>query len=85
MPFRKRYYSLADAIARTRERVGGSDTGVEKDGEIALVKRGPFEPSKMCGMGFHECEESPLHLRAELYASCHQAYHYEAHYPLEAT
>ena len=55
-----------------------------KDGP-KLVKRGPFPPSDKCGMGFHECVESPLHLRAELCASCHQVYHYEAHFPLEAT
>ncbi len=59
--------------------------GVEQDGEIVLRKHGPFKPGEMCGMGFHECTESTLHLRAELCASCHQVYHYEAHFPLEAT
>ncbi len=50
-----------------------------------LVKRGPFTPSENCGMGFHECEESSLHLRAELCASCHQVYHYDRHFPLESS
>lgn len=59
----------------------GVDT---KDGTV-LVKRGPLEPSEGCGEDFHECEQSTLHLRAELCASCHQVYHYDAHFPLEAT
>jgi hypothetical protein len=50
-----------------------------------LVKRGPYAPSDGCGMGFHECLESPLHLKADLCASCHQVYHYEKHFPIEAT
>jgi len=52
---------------------------------VKLIKRGPFKPSDNCGMGFHDCVESPLHLRAELCASCHQVYHYDSHFPLEAT
>jgi cytochrome c554/c'-like protein len=56
----------------------------DKDG-VRLVKRGPFKPSPGCGGGFHDCVESPLHLRADLCASCHQVYHYEQHFPLEAT
>ncbi len=59
--------------------------GVEQSGEIVLRKYGPKAPSEMCGMGFHECQESPLHLKADLCASCHQVYHYQAHFPLEAT
>ncbi len=59
--------------------------GVETSGGVKLIKRGPKAPSAGCGMGFHECVESPLHLRAELCASCHQVYHYESHFPLEAT
>jgi hypothetical protein len=59
--------------------------GVETADGVEPIKYGPFEPSKMCGMGFHKCEESPLHLSSELCASCHQVYHYEAHFPLEAT
>ncbi len=55
-----------------------------KDGPV-LVKRGPFKPNEGCGGGFHQCEESPLHLQADLCASCHQVYHYESHFPLEAT
>lgn len=59
--------------------------GIEtKDGTI-LIKRGPFDPSEGCGEEFHDCEKSTLHLRAELCASCHQVYHYDAHFPLEAT
>ena len=59
--------------------------GVDTTDGPKLIKRGPFKPSDNCGMGFHECVESPLHLRAELCASCHQVYHYDSHFPLEAT
>ncbi len=59
--------------------------GVDTTGGPKLIKRGPFKPSKDCGTGFHECIESPLHLRADLCAGCHQVYHYEDHFPLEAT
>ncbi len=59
--------------------------GVERDGEAQLIKRGPFPPSPNCGMGFHECEQSDLHLQAELCAGCHQVFHYDTHFPLEAT
>ncbi|AJE04152.1 cytochrome c family protein [Geobacter pickeringii] len=59
--------------------------GVEtKDGQT-FIKRGPFKPSDNCGGGFHKCEESPLHLKADLCASCHQVYHYDSHFPIEAT
>ncbi len=54
------------------------------DGTV-LTKRGPSAPFENCGGGFHECVESPLHLRADLCASCHQVYHYDRHFPLEAT
>ncbi|MDD2582329.1 MAG: multiheme c-type cytochrome [Desulfuromonadaceae bacterium] len=50
-----------------------------------LVKRGPLKPSADCGGGFHECKESPLHGQADLCAGCHQVYHYEKHFPIEAT
>lgn len=59
----------------------GVDT---KDGTV-LIKHGPQAPSEGCGEDFHDCEESELHLRADLCASCHQVYHYDAHFPLEAT
>jgi hypothetical protein len=59
--------------------------GVETKEGIELIKRGPFKPSETCGMGFHKCTESPLHLQADLCAGCHQVYHYDAHFPLEAT
>ncbi|MBU5611803.1 cytochrome c family protein [Geomonas sp. Red51] len=55
-----------------------------KDGP-RFVKRGPFKPGEDCGGGFHDCVQSPLHLQADLCASCHQVYHYDAHFPLEAT
>ncbi len=50
-----------------------------------LVKRAPYTPSDGCGMGFHECVESPLHRSADLCASCHQVFHYDKHFPIEAT
>ncbi|MBU1232414.1 MAG: cytochrome c family protein [Proteobacteria bacterium] len=59
--------------------------GKEVNGEAVLTKYGPFPPQEDCGEGFHECVESPLHLQAELCASCHQVTHYETHTPLEAT
>jgi cytochrome c554/c'-like protein len=57
----------------------------ETDQGPVRVKRGPFPPSAGCGAGFHECQESPLHLTAELCASCHQSTHYDAHSPLGST
>ncbi|WP_306533004.1 cytochrome c family protein [Geobacter sp.] len=59
--------------------------GVETTGGQTLIKRGPFPNHDKCGGGFHQCEESPLHLQANLCASCHQVYHYEDHFPIEAT
>lgn len=59
----------------------GIDTA---DGPM-LAKRGPFASDEECGMGFHQCEESPLHKQADLCAGCHQVYHHGSHYPLEAT
>ena len=59
--------------------------GVETLDGTVLIKRGPSAPEDGCGGGFHECEQSDLHQRADLCASCHQVYHYAAHYPLEAT
>jgi hypothetical protein len=49
------------------------------------VKRAPFKPSSECGGGFHRCEQSSFQLKADLCASCHQVYHYDSHFPLEAT
>lgn len=49
------------------------------------VKYGPFKPADGCGGGFHSCEQSSFKLRAEMCASCHQVYHYDSHFPLEAT
>ncbi len=59
----------------------GKDT---PDGTV-LTKHGPFKPGGGCGMGFHECVESPLHLQSELCASCHQVFNFKTHTPLEAT
>jgi hypothetical protein len=59
--------------------------GVDSADGVRLIKRGPFKPSDNCGMGFHECVESSLHLQADLCAGCHQVYHYEDHFPLEST
>jgi hypothetical protein len=72
----------------SREPQNGSlvlSPGIESERGQKLVKRGPFPPSEGCGGGFHECAQSGLHLQAELCAGCHQVYHYDAHFPLEAT
>ena len=55
-----------------------------KDGPI-LVKRGPNKPEEGCGGGFHDCKQTDFHAKGDLCASCHQVYHYDKHYPLEAT
>ncbi|HEY6009588.1 MAG TPA: multiheme c-type cytochrome, partial [Geobacteraceae bacterium] len=59
--------------------------GVDSKAGPKLIKRGPFKPKEGCGGGFHDCAESSLHLQADMCASCHQVYHYDAHFPLEAT
>jgi hypothetical protein len=59
--------------------------GVDTKSGVTLIKRGPFKPSEGCGGGFHDCTESLLHLQADLCASCHQVYHYDSHFPIEAT
>lgn len=59
--------------------------GVDSAQGQQLIKRGPSAPSEECGGGFHECVQSGLHLQADLCAGCHQVYHYDAHFPLEAT
>jgi hypothetical protein len=55
-----------------------------KDGPV-LVKRGPLKPEEGCGGGFHDCKQTDFHDKGDLCASCHQVYHYDKHYPLEAT
>ncbi len=55
-----------------------------KEGAV-LVKRGPAKPKDGCGDGFHECRQTEFHEKADLCASCHQVYHYEKHFPIEAT
>lgn len=57
----------------------------DKGGPGIRTKYGPFANYEGCGGGFHECVESPLHLRAELCAGCHQVFHYKEHTPLEHT
>jgi len=59
--------------------------GVDGKEGPTLIKRGPFKLGDGCGGGFHECADSSLHLRADLCASCHHVYHYDAHFPLEAS
>ena len=59
--------------------------GIDTGAGGKLVKRGPVKPSGDCGGGFHECVESERHAKADLCASCHQVYHYDTHYPIEAT
>jgi cytochrome c554/c'-like protein len=49
------------------------------------VKRAPFKPSDGCGGGFHDCVQTSFALKADICASCHQIYHYDAHFPIEAT
>lgn len=61
------------------------DPGVETKEGKTFVKRGPYKPSEYCGGGFHKCEESPLHKKSDICASCHQVYHYESHFPIEET
>ncbi len=55
-----------------------------EDGPIR-TKYGPFTAEEGCGEDFHECRESPLHLKAELCASCHQVFNYKTHTPIEET
>lgn len=55
-----------------------------KDGAV-LVKHGPRLPEDGCGDGFHECRQTEFHAQSDLCASCHQVYHYEKHFPIEAT
>jgi hypothetical protein len=72
----------------SREPENGSfvlSPGVESAAGPTLIKRGPRKPPEGCGGGFHECAESSLHLQAELCASCHQVYHYDKHFPIEAS
>ncbi len=56
-----------------------------EDGSAVLVKRGPLKPTEECGGGFHQCRQTEFHDKADLCASCHQVYHYEKHFPIEAT
>lgn len=59
--------------------------GEDGKGSPVLVKRGPHKPTEECGGGFHDCKQTDFHTKADLCASCHQVYHYDKHYPLEAT
>ncbi len=49
------------------------------------TKYGPFPPYEGCGGGFHECVESPLHLKSEVCAGCHHVFHWDKHTPYEHT
>ncbi len=72
----------------THEPENGSfilDPGADAPNGFRLIKRAAAKPGDGCGGGFHDCAGSPLHLRSELCAGCHQVYHYESHFPLEAT
>ena len=72
----------------TREAENGSlilNPGYDSTQGPQLVKRGPNRPDGECGGGFHECRQSPLHDQADLCAGCHQVYHHDKHFPLEAT
>ena len=70
-----------------------SPTGDPENGSLvltpgrggSLVKRGAQKPSDNCGGGFHLCEQQDPKLKANLCASCHQVYHYDSHFPIEAT
>ncbi|MDZ7598692.1 MAG: hypothetical protein U5J82_10480 [Desulfobacterales bacterium] len=59
--------------------------GEDGKGGPVLVKRGPLKPEEGCGGGFHDCKQTDFHDSGDLCASCHQVYHYDKHYPLEAT
>lgn len=72
----------------TREAGNGSlilNPGHDGSGEPRLVKRGPNRPDAECGGGFHDCRHSPLHDQADLCGGCHQVFHHQKHFPIEAT
>lgn len=54
------------------------------DGPV-LIKHGPRLPAEGCGDGFHECQQTEFHAKSDLCASCHQVFHYDKHFPIEAT
>jgi len=56
-----------------------------KNNSPVLVKQGPHPADTGCGGGFHDCKQTDFHAKGDLCASCHQVYHYDKHYPLEAT
>ena len=72
----------------TKEPENGSfviKPGEDRQDGAVLVKHGPNKPKTDCGGGFHECRQTEFHEKADLCASCHQVYHYEKHFPIEAT
>jgi hypothetical protein len=72
----------------SREPENGSlilSPGEDRADGFRLIKYGPYKPAEGCGGGFHDCAESPLLVRADLCASCHQLSHYETHFPIEST
>ena len=86
LPLHQRRDAHADAEPRARERVHRPDARRGNQGRHeAGQARARSSPSEGCGGGFHECVESPLHLQSDFCAGCHQVYHYDDHFPLEAT
>lgn len=72
----------------TREPENGSfviKPGEDRPDGPVLIKHGPRPPKEICGDGFHECQQTEFHAKADICASCHQVYHYEKHFPIEAT
>lgn len=72
----------------TREAENGSlilSPGYDTREGARLVKRGPLIPVADCGGGFHDCSKSSLHDQADLCAGCHQVYHHDRHFPIEAS
>ncbi len=82
----ERRHPLADPFTRSRERFTNPQPRASTtDGWRQTDQARAGKPDPECGGGFHECVESGLHLQADLCASCHQVYHYESHFPIEAT
>ena len=76
---------IDQAHSPLREPGGGPLTLVpvieSRDGP-AFVKRGPFDPSRGCDGGYHQCLESGLHRGAEFCGSCHRSSAQQASTPL---
>jgi hypothetical protein len=75
---------------KTPTKEPGNGSFVIKPGEdrpdgAVLIKHGPHPPAEGCGDGFHECRQTEFHAQADLCASCHQVFHYDKYFPIEAT